>query len=268
VLTPELVAAVAARFPVPEFTRKDGGALEKALAEDAEFAAWVKQNTHAHRAPGYISAQISLKPVGGIPGDASADEMDAVADLADKYSLGEIRVSHVQNLVLPHVAKDDLHALYQGLVKAGLASANVGLISDIIACPGMDYCALATARSIPVAQRLAERFAGREREIGTLYVNISGCINACGHHHVGHIGLLGVDKNGEEVYQITLGGAADENAAIGSIIGPAVPTANVPDAIEAIVNAYVAQRDPGEKFIDTYRRLGAAPFKEAVNAAR
>ncbi|HUM07609.1 MAG TPA: DUF2849 domain-containing protein [Acidocella sp.] len=267
-LTPELVAAVAERFPVPEFSRQDTGVLEKALGADKAFAAWVKQNTHPHRAPGYISVAISLKPVGGIPGDASADEMDAVADLADKYSLGEIRVSHVQNLVLPHVAKDDLFALYQGLVQAGLASANIGLISDIIACPGMDYCSLATARSIPVAQRLAERFAGRQDEIGTLYVNISGCINACGHHHVGHIGLLGVDRNGEEVYQITLGGAADEKAAIGSIIGPAVPTAKVPDAIEAIVNAYVAQRTPGERFIDTYRRLGAAPFKEAVNGAR
>ena len=268
VLTPELVQAVAARFPVPEFSRRDTGVLEKAIGADKAFAAWVKQNTHPHRAPGYISVAISLKPVGGIPGDASADEMDAVADLADKYSLGEIRVSHVQNLVLPHVAKDDLFTLYQGLVQAGLASANIGLISDIIACPGMDYCSLATARSIPVAQRLAERFAGRQDEIGTLYVNISGCINACGHHHVGHIGLLGVDRNGEEVYQITLGGAADEKAAIGSIVGPAVPTAKVPDAIEAIVNAYVAQRTPGERFIDTYRRLGAAPFKEAVNGAR
>ncbi len=268
VLTPDLVEEVAARFVVPEFPRQDTGALAKALDGDADFAAWVERNTNPHRAPGYISVAISLKPAGGIPGDASADEMDAVADLADQYSLGEIRVSHVQNLVLPHVAKDDLYALYQGLKRAGLATANLGLVSDLISCPGMDYCALASARSIPVGQRLAERFAGREREIGTLHVNISGCINACGHHHVGHIGLLGADKNGEEVYQITLGGAADEKAAIGSIVGPAVSTEKVPDAIEAIVNAYIARREPGERFIDTYRRLGAAPFKEAFNAAR
>jgi sulfite reductase (NADPH) hemoprotein beta-component len=193
--------------------------------------------------------------------------MDAVADLAEQYSSGELRVSHVQNLVLPHVAKDDVPALYAGLVKAGLATANVGLITDIIACPGMDYCALATARSIPVSQRIAERLAPREQEIGTLHINISGCINACGHHHVGHIGLLGVDRNGEEVYQITLGGAADEQAAIGGIIGPAVPTARVPEAVEAIVDAYMAVRQEGERFIDTYRRLGNKPFKEAVYAA-
>ncbi len=266
-LTPEIVQAVAARFVAPDFPRQDTGVLAKALAENPALRAWAKQNTHPHRAPGYISVAISLKPVGGIPGDASADEMDAVAALADKYSKGEIRVSHVQNLVLPHVAKDDLPALFAGLVEAGLASANVGLVTDIIACPGMDYCALATARSIPVSQRIAERLAPRQDEIGTLYVNISGCINACGHHHVGHIGLLGVDKNGEEVYQITLGGAADEKASIGGIIGPAVPTADVPDAIEAIVNAYIAVRQDGERFIDTYRRLGNKPFKEAVYAA-
>ncbi|HTQ71318.1 MAG TPA: DUF2849 domain-containing protein [Acidocella sp.] len=267
VLTDEIVQAVAARFPVPDFPRQDSGVLKAAQLDDRALAAWVKQNTHPHKAPGYVSVIISLKPVGGIPGDASADEMDAVADLADKYSMGEIRVSHVQNLVLPHVAKDDVPALFKALVAAGLASDNIGLITDIIACPGMDYCALATARSIPVAQRIAERLAPRQHEIGTLYVNISGCINACGHHHVGHIGLLGVDKNGEEVYQITLGGAADEQAAIGKIIGPAVPTAKVPEAIEALVDAYIGVREAGESFIDTYRRLGAAPFKEAIYAA-
>jgi sulfite reductase (NADPH) hemoprotein beta-component len=267
VVTPEIVAAIAARFPLPSFTRTETGVLAKAMAEDAALRRWVKQNTHAHREPAYVSVAISLKPVGGIPGDASAEEMEAVAELADKYSSGEIRVTHVQNLVLPHVAQDDVPALFAGLVKAGLASANVGLVTDIIACPGMDYCALATARSIPVSQRIAERLAPREQEIGTLHINISGCINACGHHHVGHIGLLGVDKNGEEVYQITLGGAADEQAAIGGIIGPAVPTAKVPEAIEAIVDAYISVRREGERFIDTYRRLGNKPFKEAVYAA-
>ncbi len=267
VLTPDILSAVAARFPQPDFLSGETGTLAPALAQHPDFAAWAAQNTHPHREPGYISAIISLKPVGGIPGDASADEMDAVAALAEKFSGGEIRVSHVQNLVLPHVRKDDLFALYQGLVQAGLATGNIGLITDIIACPGMDYCALATARSIPVAQRLAERFAARAQEIGTLHLNISGCINACGHHHAGHIGLLGVDKNGEEVYQITLGGAADEQAAIGGIIGPAVPTAQVPDAVEAIMDAYIAVRLPGESFINTYRRLGNKPFKEAVYAA-
>ncbi|MGE4481019.1 DUF2849 domain-containing protein [Acidocella sp.] len=266
-LTDELVRAVAARFPVPAFPRQDTGVLKAAMLDDRALARWVKQNTHAHKARGYVSVVISLKPVGGIPGDASADEMDVVADLADKYSLGEIRVSHVQNLVLPHVAKDDVPALFKALVKAGLASDNIGLVTDIIACPGMDYCALATARSIPVAQRIAERLAPRQHEIGTLHVNISGCINACGHHHVGHVGLLGVDKNGEEVYQITLGGAADEQAGIGRIIGPAVPTAKVPDAIAALMDAYLAIRAPDERFIDTYRRLGAEPFKEAIYAA-
>jgi len=267
VVTPELVEAIAARFPMPEFFRAETGVLAKAVAADAGLRTWVKQNTHPHHEAAYVSVAISLKPVGGIPGDASAEEMEAVADLADKYSGGEIRVSHVQNLVLPHVAKDDVPALYAALVEAKLASANVGLITDIIACPGMDYCALATARSIPVSQRIAERLAPKEQEIGTLHINISGCINACGHHHVGHIGLLGVDRNGEEVYQITLGGAADEQAAIGGIIGPAVPTARVPEAIEAIVDAYLGVRLAGETFINTYRRLGNKPFKEAVYAA-
>ena len=265
-LTDDMVQAVAARFPEPEFPRQDTGVLKSALLDDRAFARWVKQNTHPHKQPGYISAVISLKPVGGIAGDASADEMDVVADLADKYSMGEIRVSHVQNLVLPHVAKDDLPALFRDLVKAGLATDNIGLVTDIIACPGMDYCALATARSIPLAQRIAERLEPKQHEIGTLHVNISGCINACGHHHVGHIGLLGVDKNGEEVYQITLGGAADEKAAIGKIIGPAVPTAKVPDAIEALMDAYLKLRETGERFIDTYRRLGAESFKGAIYA--
>lgn len=267
VLTNEIVQSFAVRFPEPVFNREDTGVLKGAMLDDRALARWVKQNTHPHRAVGYSSVVISLKPVGGIPGDASADEMDIVADLAEKYSNGEIRVSHVQNLVLPHVAKDDLPLLFKALVKAGLASDNIGLVTDIIACPGMDYCALATARSIPVAQRIAEKLAPRQHEIGTLHVNISGCINACGHHHVGHVGLLGVDKNGEEVYQITLGGTADENADIGRIIGPSVPTAKVPDAISALMDVYLAIRQPQEAFIETYRRVGAEPFKEAIYAA-
>ncbi|WP_297371106.1 DUF2849 domain-containing protein [Acidocella sp.] len=267
VLEDELVEAVRARFPAPSFTRADGGQLARAVAADAEFAAWVARNTHPHRHEGYVSVAIALKKPGGIPGDASAEEMELVADLADRHAGGEIRVSHVQNLVLPHVPKDEVRALYDALKAGGLATANIGLVSDLISCPGMDYCALASARSIPVGQRIAERLAPREAEIGTLHMNISGCINACGHHHVGHIGLLGADRNGEEVYQITLGGAADEQAAIGQIIGPAVPTEKVPAAVEALMDAYIAARQPGERFIDTYRRIGAKPFKEAVYAA-
>ncbi len=271
VLEDEIIAAVAARFVPPPFDDlpRHSAVLERAIAEDRAFRAWMKTNTHPHRQPGYICAVISLKPVGGISGDISSEEMEAVADLADLHSFGEIRVSHEQNLVLPHVRKDELHALWTGLVSAGLASGNVGLITDIIACPGMDYCSLGTARSIPVAQRIAKRFADPERQaqIGALDLNISGCINACGHHHVAHIGLLGVDKNGEEVYQITLGGSADEKASIGSIIGPSVSCDKVVDAIEAIVDAYLGERAEGESFIDTYRRLGADPFKEAVYGA-
>jgi sulfite reductase (NADPH) hemoprotein beta-component len=271
VLGDEVVAALASRFVPPPFAplRSASPELDQAMTSDRAFRAWVRTNTHRHREPGYISAVISLKPVGGIPGDVSAEEMALIADLADRFSFGEIRVSHEQNLVLPHVRKDQLHSLWEALVDGGLATGNVGLVTDIISCPGMDYCSLATARSIPIAQRIAQRFAdaARQAEIGPLDLNISGCINACGHHHVGHIGLLGVDKNGEEVYQITLGGAADDKASIGTIIGPAVTCEGVPDAIEAIVDAYIAHRADGEQFIDTYRRLGAAPFKEAVYGA-
>jgi sulfite reductase (NADPH) hemoprotein beta-component len=194
--------------------------------------------------------------------------MEAVAALAEQHSFGEIRVSHVQNLVLPHVRQEDLFALWQGLRDAGLATPNIGLISDIIACPGMDYCALATARSIPVAQRISERFADldRQHDIGELFLNISGCINACGHHHVGHIGILGVDKRGEEVYQVTLGGSATNDAAVGELIGPAFSYDGVVDAVETIIRTHVAHRVPGERFVDTYRRIGPAPFKEALYA--
>lgn len=266
VLTDDLLAQVAERFHTPPFLTlpEAAPAFEAALVSDPGFADWVARNTHPHRVPGYICATITLKPAGGIPGDATAGEMELIAGLAERYSFGELRVSHEQNLVLPHVEKQALPALYAALREAGLAGANAGLATNIIACPGMDYCALATARSIPVAQRLSEHLAAREAEIGPLDLNISGCINACGQHHIGHIGLLGVDRNGEEVYQITLGGAADEKAAIGGIIGHSVPTAQVVGAVDAILDTYLARRDPGERFIDTYRRLGAAPFKEAV----
>ncbi len=194
--------------------------------------------------------------------------MRVVADLADRFSLGEIRVTHEQNLVLPSVRQSDLFAVWEGLREADLATANIGLVTDIISCPGLDYCALATARSIPIAQEISNRFENikRQHDVGPLKIKISGCINACGHHHVGHIGILGVDKKGKEFYQITLGGSADENASIGKILGPGFSGAEIGDAIETVVDTYLQVRDEDEPFIDTYRRLGAAPFKEALYA--
>ena len=269
-LDPAIVAGIAAHFAPPPFAVLPATppVFEQQMKSDAAFATWVGANTHAHKQPGHVSAVISLKPIGGIPGDASAAQMEAVADLADRYSFSEIRVTHVQNLVLPHVRKDELFALWQALVPLGLATPNIGLISDIIACPGLDYCALANARAIPVAQRISERFADlqRQHDIGEIFLNISGCINACGHHHVGHIGILGVDKKGEEFYQITLGGSATTEAAIGQIVGPSFSYDDVVDAVETIVTTYLAQRNAGERFIDTYHRVGMAPFKEALYA--
>jgi sulfite reductase (NADPH) hemoprotein beta-component len=210
---------------------------------------------------------ISLKPIGGIPGDITAEQMEAVADLAETYAHHEIRVAHEQNLVLPHVALDDLPALYDALKGQGLATANIGLVTDIISCPGLDYCSLATARSIPIAQRISERFGqtARTADIGELHINISGCINACGHHHVGHIGILGLEKKGVETYQITLGGSADENCAIGDVLGPGFSSETVVDAIETIVDTYLkVRKSKDEDFISAFRRVGTAPFKEAL----
>jgi sulfite reductase (NADPH) hemoprotein beta-component len=271
-LDEDVVEDIRSRFfyPIYEKLPHMPDELRKA-AHDAGFEAWRKNSVFSHKVQGYSIVTISLKPVGGPPGDATAEQMDALADLADKYSFGEIRVGHEQNLALPHVAKRDLPALWKALDKAGLATPNVNLISDIIACPGLDYCSLANARSIPIAQELTRRFANLDTAnlIGRLHVNISGCINACGHHHVGHIGILGVEKNGEEVYQITIGGRADENAALGALIGPGVPYAEVADVVEDIVEAYLALRDrPDELFIDTVKRLGVEPFRERVYATR
>ena len=242
-------------------------ALAIERARDPEFDAWVERNTHPHRVAGHVSVTISLKPIGGTPGDATADQMDVVADLAQRLGFDEIRVSHEQNLILPHVAKTDLKAIYDELVVAGLATANAGLVTDIIACPGLDYCALANARSIPVAQRISQRFGDtkRQRDIGDLKIKISGCINACGHHHVGHIGILGVEKKGEEFYQISLGGSGDENSSIGEIIGRGFSTEEIVDAVETLVDTYIAKREShDETFLAAYRRLGQAPFKEAL----
>jgi sulfite reductase (NADPH) hemoprotein beta-component len=241
--------------------------IARRRGRDARFDAYMRANVTPHKIPGYAVMTVSLKPIGAPPGDASADQMDAVADLAEDYSHDEVRVSHEQNLILPHVALDDLPAVYDRLASVGLATPNAGQISDIIACPGLDYCALATARSIPVAQRIAQAFGdgARARDIGPLKIKMSGCINACGHHHVGHIGVLGLERAGEETYQITLGGSADENAAIGQITGPGFSCERVVDAIDTIVETYRAlRRDAGEPFLQTFRRVGMAPFKEAL----
>jgi sulfite reductase (NADPH) hemoprotein beta-component len=235
---------------------------------DPAFDRWVTRNTHAHKQPGYAIVTISLKPIGGIPGDASADQMDAVADLAERYSHDEVRVTHEQNLVLPHVRRRDLWEVYRALRKAGLAEANAGLATDIIACPGLDYCALANARSIPIAQRISERLSARQDEIGDLKIKISGCINACGHHHVGHIGILGVEKRGEEHYQLLLGGSGAEDAALAEIVGPGFGPDGIVDAVEKVVDRYLELRTgPDEPFLAAYARLGDGPFKEALYAA-
>jgi sulfite reductase (NADPH) hemoprotein beta-component len=271
-LDDEVVADIRSRFSYPHYKKLDDMPDElKAASADPHFEAWRTNSVAPHKVPGYAIVTLSLKPIGGPPGDATADQMDAIADLAEKYSFGEIRVGHEQNLALPHVAQRDLPALWRALDKIGVATPNVNLVTDIIACPGLDYCSLANTRSIPIAQELTRRFANHDTAnlIGRLHVNISGCINACGHHHVGHIGILGVEKNDEEFYQITIGGRADENAVVGTLIGPAVPYADVADVVEDIVEAYLALRArPDELFVDAVKRLGVEPFRERVYATR
>ena len=234
---------------------------------ERSFERWVARNTHTHKQPGYAILTISLKPIGGVPGDASAEQMDAIADLAQRYSFDEVRVSHEQNLVLPHVRIEDLPSVYRELQAADLAEANAGLVTDIIACPGLDYCALANARSIPIAQRISARLAARQDAIGDLKIKISGCINACGHHHVGHIGILGVEKRGEEHYQLLLGGSGAEDAALATITGPGFGPDGIVDAVEKVVERYLSLRtNANETFLAAYRRLGPAPFKEVLYA--
>lgn len=268
----EEVDAIAAYFSPPPFEAlpERSETLERAKVVDADLAQFVERNLAPHKAPGYGIVTISLKGVGGVPGDATADQMDAIADIAERWSFDELRVSHEQNLVLPHVRLDDVPAVFAALQKAGVASGNAGYITDTICCPGLDYCSLANARSIPLAQRISERFAdiSRQHEIGDLKIKISGCINACGHHHVAHIGILGVDRKGEEFYQITLGGSGDEGCSIGGIIGRGFSTNDIVDAIETVVNTYIAQRaGPEEPFLAFFRRVGEAPFKEALYGA-
>ena len=258
-----------AYFAMPRLKAdKHGGeALARLRVQNAGFSRWVSRNTHAHKVDDHVSVTISLKPVGGVPGDATDAQMRLVADLASRYGYDEIRVSHEQNLVLPHVAKGDLLTIYEALVEAELAEANVGLVTDIIACPGLDYCALANARSIPIAQAISNRLGDPaiQQEIGPVTLNISGCINACGHHHVGHIGILGVDKKGEELYQLTLGGAADEHTSIGTILGRGFAAEELIDAVELVLDTYLGLRqNKDETFIDAYRRVGPQPFKDAL----
>jgi sulfite reductase (NADPH) hemoprotein beta-component len=254
---------IAAHFAPPPFATGLDDTVDRS---DPDFAVWLDQNVKRHKQPGYAIVNISLKPIGGIPGDASAEQIELMADLAERHSFDELRVSHAQNIVLPHVRKADLYAMWEQLRDAGLAEANLDLVTDIIACPGLDYCSLANARSIPVAQKLAQRFAdpGRQQDLGELKIKISGCINACGHHHAGHIGILGVDRKGTENYQLLLGGSGAEDASLGKITGPGFNEDGVVDAIERAVERYRALRQPGERFLDTYRRVGIEPFKEAI----
>ncbi|RZF63983.1 nitrite/sulfite reductase [Sphingomonas populi] len=254
---------ISAFFAPPAF---DGDAPDTLDRSDPDFAVWVDQNVRPHKQPGYAIVTISLKPTEGIPGDASAAQIDVMADLGTRYSFDELRVTHAQNIVLPHVRKADLYAVWQTLDAAGLATANLDLIGDIIACPGLDYCALANARSIPVAQKIANRFADlqRQRDLGELKLKISGCINACGHHHAGHIGILGVDKKGIENYQLSLGGSGAEDASIAKITGPGFDEDGIVDAVETVTNVYLERREAGERFLDTYRRVGMEPFKVAL----
>lgn len=263
------IAAITAYFAPPALKDRPEGweSLARWKRADEGFARFVEQNVAPHKHPDYGMVTISLKPIGGIPGDATDEQMELVADIAAEYAFDEIRISHEQNIILPHVALADLEPVYRALVGAGLATANAGLITDIIACPGLDYCALANARSIPVAQEISTRFGAPERqaEIGELKIKISGCINACGHHHVGHIGLLGVEKKGAELYQITLGGSGDENTSIGEIIGRGFEPEKVTDAVETIVDTYLGLRlSKEETFLEAYRRVGPQPFKDAL----
>jgi sulfite reductase (NADPH) hemoprotein beta-component len=268
---PAELQRIAAQFANPIYARVAAtfSGLQAQLDANPDFAQFINTNIATHKAQGYSIITVSLKPIGGAPGDASGDQMRVLADIADRYSHSELRVSHEQNIILPHVKTSDLYAVWQALIAADLATANAGLITDIIACPGMDYCSLATARSIPIAQAIAKRFesASEQHDIGKLGIKISGCINACGHHHVGAIGILGLEKSGIESYQITLGGDPTLTTAIGERLGPGFAADDVPDAIAKIVDVYKATRTDGEAFIETFRRIGTSPFKEALYAA-
>jgi sulfite reductase (NADPH) hemoprotein beta-component len=262
-ISPDVVARIAAGFADPVFDTR------AVVANDVSpvLQSFIDTNTAPHKRADHVIVTVSIKPIGGTPGDASSDQMRVLADLAERYGYDELRISHEQNVILPHVHRNDLGVVFATLQKAGLATANVGLISDIIACPGMDYCALATARSIPIAQQISEAFEDldAQHDIGPLKIKISGCINACGHHHVGHIGILGLDKAGVESYQITLGGDGTEEATLGTRTGPGFSYEEIVPAVERVIEAYLALRSSKEEtFLAAYRRLGLAPFKAAL----
>jgi sulfite reductase (NADPH) hemoprotein beta-component len=267
----EEVERIHAYFALPDYEKLADATdlLAEQRRANKKFDRWVRGNIVEHKVPGYAIVNISLKAPGKVPGDITADKMDAVADLADRYSFGEIRVTHRQNLVLVDVKQAELLDLWQKLDALELATPNLGLLSDIICCPGLDYCSLANARSIPIAQDISRAFNDIDelQRIGQFTINISGCMNACGHHHVGHIGILGVDKRGEEFFQLTLGGSSDQNASLGDRLGPGLPQAAVPAAIRKIVDTYLEIREDNERFLDTYRRVGIEPFKGAVYGA-
>jgi sulfite reductase (NADPH) hemoprotein beta-component len=260
----DILRQIEGHFAPPAFRNAPTDDFDNLRDANPVFRAWADTNLHPHRVEGYAIVSISLKKHGATPGDATAHQMRVMADLAERYGHGELRVSHEQNIILPHVHKSDLPAVWAGLREAELATANIGLLSDIIACPGMDYCALATARSIPIAQQIATRFEELkvEHEVGPLKIKISGCINACGHHHVGHIGILGLDRAGVENYQVTIGGDGTETAALGEKMGPGFPAEEIVGAVERLVLGYLeVRRDAEETFLEAVRRLGLEPFK-------
>ena len=271
-LTDEEIARAKSFFIAPTYPEIDAAAAARELDERCSsepiFANWIKRNTNAHRVPGYRIVNISLKATGFAPGDITDEQLELVADLADKYAFGEIRSTHQQNLVLADVEMSQLYTLWQQLQSAGLATANIGYLTDMICCPGGDYCSLANAKSLPVAEAIQARFDDLDYlyDLGPLELNISGCMNACGHHHIGHIGILGVDKKGQEFYQVCLGGSQARDASIGKILGPSFKQEDMPDVIDKILSTYLTLREQEENFLDTYRRVGIDPFKERVYA--
>ncbi len=271
-LTEAEVARVSGHFDDPDYETlpaEDAG-YHRQLADNNAFAAWARRNVRAHKQAGYASVVLSLKKTGVAPGDITSEQLEQVADWADRYSFGEVRSTHEQNLVLADVRQSDLYAVWQAARDAGLATPNIGLLTDMICCPGGDFCNLANAKSIPVAEAIQERFDDLDylHDIGDIEINISGCMNACGHHHVGHIGILGVDKNGQEWYQVTIGGAQGNQASLGKVIGPSFARAEMPDVLERIIQIYIEERHADERFIDTVRRIGNEPFKTRVYAGR
>ena len=265
-LTTEEVARIKGCFTAPDYQSADTAALDAKLAEDKAFSRWFHTNTRAHKQAGYRAVTLTLKRTGRVPGDISDEQLEAVADLADQYSFGELRNSHQQNMVLSDVAANDLYDLWKALDALGFATPNLGLLTDIVACPGGDLCALANAKSIPIAESIQRRFDDVDyvHDLGPLDLNISGCMNACGHHHIGHIGILGVDKKGKEFYQVTLGGRRDKLSRVGEKMGPSFESEEITDVVEKIIKLYVEKRLENEPFIDTYERIGMDPFKERI----